>query len=118
MSSHGQPHHQQYDQAPIPLYGQGLEVVTPADPEWISDDPASQAGKLETSHLASDATTERPWWKKKRIWLSLAAVVVIAIALGVGLGIGLNGGNDGSEGEDNSGSDGSGGGDGGDGDTK
>lgn len=102
------PQQQEQQQQPF-QYSDGLEVVPPSDPEWVSNN-----GELGGAHAdalgqkipvvggeqykkyddgsganGASATAPRPWYKRKAIMVVIAAVVIIAIGLGVGLGVGL-----------------------------
>ena len=113
---------QQQQQQPF-QYSDGLEVVPPSDPEWVSNSGehggthadalgqkipvvgGEQYKKYDdgTGANGAGATALRPWYKRKAIIVVIAAVVILAIGLGVGLGVGLTvakGGNGDSDGSD------------------
>lgn len=104
---------------PQPQYSDGLEVVPPSEPEWVSTSggfggshedglghkipvTGEEQFKKYDDGSGAGATGPRPWYKRKLILGVIGAVAVIAIGLGVGLGVGLTigkGGNGSGSGE-------------------
>jgi hypothetical protein len=70
---------------------QGLEVVTPSDPEWAATatEVSSKPGEKLEAAGGQTGVTQQAWWKRKIFLIGVVIVIVVAIALGVGLGVGL-----------------------------